>query len=186
MTENQLAGLVKFANADGILIADQFHKLLFGWCNTCSQTAGNNIAVLNVLSFEFYLNIVKSLKKYSVVFVNQLLDHHVLVWFAFLVKFIIENGLLNSVMLSSCSIPTNSLCDFGYIGECLLNSRLGFITIYIDGSVKNLGFLSACGGATAYFPNVDVSVKIKVDGLLSSTLVEMRAIAFALKCVSAS
>ncbi|KAG9290937.1 hypothetical protein G9A89_011087 [Geosiphon pyriformis] len=168
--------------------------------------ARNSIAVLDVLSFESYLGIAKSLKKYGVVFANQLLDCHgkcftwntfhrwkkldskglVSVWFASLVKFIINGDLSNNVLLFLCLVPTGSSCDFGYVGEHLLNSGLGFIIIYTNGSIKNLGLLHVCGSATAYFPDVNTSVGIKMDGLLLSTLVKIQAIALALKCMPTS
>ncbi|KAG9284669.1 hypothetical protein G9A89_003629 [Geosiphon pyriformis] len=61
-----------------------------------------------------------------------------------------------------------------------------------DGSIKNLGSLHAYGSAATYFPDVNASVRIKVNGLLLSTLVEIQAIALALNqalldlCKSAS
>ncbi|KAG9286478.1 hypothetical protein G9A89_014644 [Geosiphon pyriformis] len=237
LTENLLAGLIKFANADRILSELFKHRAMelqtIGWmsrhflkfsskllvdstncfladttcalklCNLSLDSnllnvfqARNNIAVLDVLGFKSYLGIVKSLKRYDVVFMNQLLDHHskcfmwntdpVPVWFAFLVKFIIEDGLLNGVLLSPHSIPTDFSCNFGYVGKHLLNSRLGFITVYTNSSIKNLGLVQAYGGAATYFLDVDTSVGIKINGLLSSTLVELQTIALALEYSQAS
>ncbi|KAG9292631.1 hypothetical protein G9A89_007003 [Geosiphon pyriformis] len=106
-------------------------------CNL-SLGAGNSIAVLDVLGFEYYLSIAKFLKKYGVVFWKKLDPRDLVpVWFASLVKFIVEDGLLNSIMLSPHSILTNSPCDFGYVSEHLLNSRLGSITVYTDGSLMD-------------------------------------------------
>ncbi|KAG9298925.1 hypothetical protein G9A89_015947 [Geosiphon pyriformis] len=164
--------------------------------------ARNSIAVLNVLGFESYLGIAKSLRRYSMVFMDQLLNCHskcftwntfyrwkklnprglIPVWFTSLVKFIVEGKLSNGVLLSPCSISTDSLCDFGYVDKHLLNSGLGSITIYTNGSVKNLGLVQACSGTVTYFLDVDTSVGVKVNGLLSSTLVELQTIALALKC----
>ncbi|KAG9291582.1 hypothetical protein G9A89_022001 [Geosiphon pyriformis] len=187
LAENLLAGLllVNLANCflAGATCALKLCNLLLGGDLPNVFWARNNIAVLDVLGFESYLSIVKSLKRYGVVFINQLLDRHSLVpvWFAFLVKFIIKDGLLNGVMLSPCSVSTDSSCNFGYVDEHLLNSGLGFIIIYTNGSVKNLGLLHAHGGTTAYFPDVDTSVGIKMDGLLLSILVEIQTIALALE-----
>ncbi|KAG9303064.1 hypothetical protein G9A89_000096 [Geosiphon pyriformis] len=102
------------------------------------------------------------------------------VWFVSLVKFIIEDGLSNSMLLSLHSILTDSSCDFGYVGKCLLNSRLGSITIYTDSFIKNLGLLVAHSSATTYFLNVNTSVGVKIDGLLSSILVKLQAITLVL------
>ncbi|KAG9304762.1 hypothetical protein G9A89_003936 [Geosiphon pyriformis] len=89
--------------------------------------AKNNIAVLNMLSFESYLNMAN------------------------------------------------------YVNKHLLNSGLGFITVYTDSSVKDLGSLDACGNVATYFLNVNTSIGIKMDGLLSLTLVELQTIALALE-----
>ncbi|KAG9296155.1 hypothetical protein G9A89_014747 [Geosiphon pyriformis] len=152
--------------------------------------ARNSIVVLDVLSFESYLGIVKSLKRYGInTFCRwKKLDPRdpVSIWFVSLAKFIVKDGLLNCVLLFPHSVSTDSSCDFGYVGEHLLNSGLGSITIYTDGFIKNLGLLGAYGGATAYFLNIDTSVGIKMDGLLLSILVELQTIALALKCVLAS
>ncbi|KAG9287587.1 hypothetical protein G9A89_019648 [Geosiphon pyriformis] len=198
LAENMLAGLVKFANIDGILIAGQSHECFLAsathvlkLCNLLLGSnlldvfwARNSIAVLDVLGIESYLSIVKSLKRYSVVFLDP--RGPVPVWFASLVKFVIEGGLSIGVMLFFCSVLTDYLCDFGYVSKCLLNSGLDSITVYTDGSVKNLGLLCACGDTTAYFPNIDTSVRVKVDRLLSLILVEMQTIILVFECVSVS
>ncbi|KAG9299499.1 hypothetical protein G9A89_020670 [Geosiphon pyriformis] len=179
-----LAGVICTLKLYNLLLSDDLFDVFW---------TGNSITVLDVLSFESYLGIVKSLKRYDVVFANQFLDHHskcfiglVSAWFASLVKFIINGGLSNSVILFFYSIPTDSLCDFGYIGEHLLNSGLGSITIYTDNSIKNLGSLCVRGSVAAYFLDVDTNVEIKMDELLLLTLVKIQAIALALECVSVS
>ncbi|KAG9304728.1 hypothetical protein G9A89_003902 [Geosiphon pyriformis] len=193
LSENLLAGLVKFANpwscrpqaecSDTLLNFQLSYWLIL---QTAFWLTGNSIAVLDMLSFESYLGIVKSLKKYSIVFKKLDLRGPVFVWFVSLVKFIVESGLANSVLLSFCFVPTDFLCDFGYIGKHLLNSRFDFITIYTNSSVKNLGLVGACDGTTTYFPDVNISIRVKVNGLLSLTLVKLQTIALALKCMPTS
>ncbi|KAG9295134.1 hypothetical protein G9A89_006115 [Geosiphon pyriformis] len=53
----------------------------------------------------------------------------------------------------------------------------------MDGSVAGLGTTGIKAGAAAFFEDVDMSLGIKVSGLVSSTLAELQAIALALKCV---
>ncbi|KAG9290241.1 hypothetical protein G9A89_022217 [Geosiphon pyriformis] len=231
LTENILAGLVVFANADGILsklfehramklqatnwmlwhplkvpinlLIDPTNCFLAGATRAlklCNLSLGgdlsdvfrakNNIAVLDVLSLESYLHMAKSLRRYGIVFVHQLLDCQgvcfewntfcrwkkldprgpVPVWFVLLVEFINGGGLLNRVALSYCSALADSLCDFGYVNKHLLDSDLSSVTVYTDGSVKDLGSLGVCGGAAVYFPDANVSIRVKIDGLLSSIL----------------
>ncbi|KAG9304494.1 hypothetical protein G9A89_020058 [Geosiphon pyriformis] len=210
LAENLLAGLVKFVNANKIfselfkhrhslkflikLLVNPMNCFLVGTIHVfklCNLLLGgdlpdvfqarNSIAVLDVLGFKSYLGIVKFLKRYGV----KKLDSRdpVPVWFASLVKFIIDGSLSNSVLLFFYSILTGSPCNFGYVGKYLLNFGLGSIIVYTDGSIKNLGLLYVCSSAAAYFSDVDTSIGVKVDGLLSSTLIEMQAIVLVLECV---
>ncbi|KAG9289064.1 hypothetical protein G9A89_004159 [Geosiphon pyriformis] len=136
----------------------------------------------------------KSLRRYGIVFIYQLLDCQdacfdwntfrrwkkldlrgpVPVWFILLVEFIKEGGLLNHVALSYCSALADSPCDFSYVNKHLLNSDLSSVIIYTDSSIKSLGLLDARGGAAAYFLDANVSIGVRVDGLLSLTLVELK------------
>ncbi|KAG9297096.1 hypothetical protein G9A89_019377 [Geosiphon pyriformis] len=202
LTKNLLAGLVMFANAGRIfipikLLIDPTNCFLAGTiyalklCNLSLSgnllnvfQAKNSIVILDVLSSESYLDVAKSLKKYSIVFLDP--RGPVPIWFVSLVKFINGNRLLNSVLLFPCSVLADFPCDFGYINEHLLNSGLGSVTIYTNSFIKNLGSLGACGGVTAYFLDVNTSVGVKVDELLSSTLVKLQTIVFVLECVPVS
>ncbi|KAG9295496.1 hypothetical protein G9A89_013525 [Geosiphon pyriformis] len=154
--------------------------------------AKNSIAVLDVLGLEFYLCVARSLRRYGIVFNTfrrwKKLDPRgpVPVWFVFLVEFIKGDGLSNHVVLSHCSALADSSCDFGYVNEYLLNSDLSSVTVYTDSSVKGLGSSGVCGGAATYFLDANINIEIKVDGLLSLTLVELQAIALALECVPTS
>ncbi|KAG9296646.1 hypothetical protein G9A89_002917 [Geosiphon pyriformis] len=172
LAENILAGLVVFVNADGILgklfehrtmelqatswmfqhslrvsinlLIDLTNCFLAGVTHVlklCNLSLGgnlpdvfwakNSIAVLDVLGLKSYLCVARSLRRYGIVFVHQLLD-----------------------------------CQ--------------------DSSVKSLGLLSVCDGAATYFPDANISIGVKVDELLSSTLVELQAIALVLECVPTS
>ncbi|KAG9300972.1 hypothetical protein G9A89_005030 [Geosiphon pyriformis] len=85
-------------------------------------------------------------------------------WFIFLVSFISSGGLADISALVHHSISD----------------------IHLYESVKDLGSVGTCGGATAYFSYVDLSVRVRVYGLLSSTLAELQAIALVLECIPTS
>ncbi|KAG9305670.1 hypothetical protein G9A89_022592 [Geosiphon pyriformis] len=144
--------------------------------------AKNSITVLDVLGLESYLCVAKSLRRWK----KLDLRGPVPVWFVLLVEFINGSGLSNHVVLSHCSALADSPYDFGYINEHLLNSDLSSVTVYTDGSVKGLDSLNAHGGAATYFLDANVSIGVKIDGLLSLTLVELQVIALALECVPVS
>ncbi|KAG9306459.1 hypothetical protein G9A89_003569 [Geosiphon pyriformis] len=107
-------------------------------------------------------------------------------WFVSLVLFIFSGGLASIGALVYYFISDIHLCNFGFANGCLIENRPGIVSVYTDGSVKGLGFAGTCGDTAAYFSDVDLSVEIRVYGLLSSTLVELQAIALALECISTS
>ncbi|KAG9285332.1 hypothetical protein G9A89_010807 [Geosiphon pyriformis] len=103
-----------------------------------------------------YLNVVKSLQKFSIVFANQFLNHYVCFkwymfhkwkkldlrsripdWFVFTVTFIEDGGLVGSSVMA-CHFTPN---------------------IYTDGSVKGLGSVNTCSDAAAYFSCINLNVK---------------------------
>ncbi|KAG9291372.1 hypothetical protein G9A89_003476 [Geosiphon pyriformis] len=202
LAENILAGLVHSLKVPINLLIDPTNCFLAGvTCvlKLCNLSLGgdlpdvfqakNSIAVLDVLGLESYLCVAKFLRKYGIVFVHQLLDCQGAcfeglgsVWFVLLVEFIKGSNLSNCVALSYCSALADSSCDFSYVNEHLLNSDLSSVTVYTDGSIKDLGSLDACGGAAAYFLDANVSIGVKVDGLLFSTLVKLQVIALVLEC----
>ncbi|KAG9299017.1 hypothetical protein G9A89_020330 [Geosiphon pyriformis] len=55
--------------------------------------------------------------------------------------------------------------------------------VFTNGSLKNFGEADVANGAAAFFPAIDMSIGIKVHGLLSSTMAKLQAIALSLECV---
>ncbi|KAG9290548.1 hypothetical protein G9A89_020918 [Geosiphon pyriformis] len=205
LAENILAGLVVFANAGGILnklfkhrvmelvlinlLIDPTNCFLAGAIyvlKLCNLSLGGDLPDSLICVWQGLLGGVCF--KWNTFHRWKKLDSRgpVPVWFVLLVEFIKGSGLSNHVALSYCSALTDFSCNFGYINECLLNSDLSFVIVYTDGSVKGLGLLGAHSGAIAYFLNVNVSIRVKMDGLLSSTLMELQVIALALECVPTS
>ncbi|KAG9297363.1 hypothetical protein G9A89_009447 [Geosiphon pyriformis] len=110
----------------------------------------------------------------------------ILAWFVSITNFVKNGNLGNSVAVMFYFTPTNFLCDIGFVSEHLLAFGQGSINVYTDSSVRSLGFIGACSGTTAYFPKVDISISVKVLGLLFSTLVELQVIVLALECIPVS
>ncbi|KAG9298039.1 hypothetical protein G9A89_018867 [Geosiphon pyriformis] len=130
--------------------------------------AGRGVMVVEVLGLDSYL----SMKK---------LDPRSLVpaWFTLLVSFIEGGGLLHNRVVSFQLLSSGHYCDCGSVEKHLLSS----VEIYIDGSVKDFGLVNICNGTAAYFPDVNLGIGVKINGLLSLTLVEMQAIALVLECI---
>ncbi|KAG9300419.1 hypothetical protein G9A89_010044 [Geosiphon pyriformis] len=173
------------------------YELFSGWCYVCShviQPVLECMPILDMLGLDGYLNMVKLLKFYGFIFTAQMLNCYgvcfswcafckwkrldlrdpVSVWFMLLANFV-EGGIL-----------VNSFCDVGFVAGHLITSGSNPVEVYTDSSVKGFGSVNACGGTATYFPDADVSISMHVHGLLSSTLVELYAIALVLECVPAS
>ncbi|KAG9294133.1 hypothetical protein G9A89_021492 [Geosiphon pyriformis] len=167
--------------------------------------AGSGILILNMLGLDVYMSVVKFFKRYGFVFVNQILNQEracftwdtfckwkrldprspISAWFMFLSDFVRNSGLDGSMALVSHYTCANMSCEVSFIFECIFASDSGPIEIYTNSSVKGMGTIGICGSAAAYFPAADVSIWMKVHGLLSLTLVELQAITLALECVLA-
>ncbi|KAG9294114.1 hypothetical protein G9A89_021473 [Geosiphon pyriformis] len=72
---------------------------------------------------------------------------------------------------------------FDFIGKSLLRVDVAHLSVFTDGSLSGLRTLNMKAGAAAYFKDVDLGLGVKVSGLVSSTIVELQAIALALECV---
>ncbi|KAG9297497.1 hypothetical protein G9A89_020899 [Geosiphon pyriformis] len=151
--------------------------------------AGTSMPILNVLGLNKYLNVVKSLKSYGFIFTAQMLDHYdkrldlkdpVFAWFVSLANFV-EDGALTLHLTQ-----VNSFYDVGFVAEHLIASGSNPFKVYTDSFIKSFGSVDTYGGTAAYFLDANVSISVCVHGLLSSTLVELHAIALALECVPAS
>ncbi|KAG9289210.1 hypothetical protein G9A89_022520 [Geosiphon pyriformis] len=57
------------------------------------------------------------------------------------------------------------------------------MSVILDGSLSGLGTLGMKAGAAVFFEDIDLSLGVKVSGLVSSIMVELQAIALTLKCV---
>ncbi|KAG9284936.1 hypothetical protein G9A89_006314 [Geosiphon pyriformis] len=189
LTESLMANLVNFSNTGGTLgsflncfLAGAMHALAS--CNTSLGgilsnvfRAGSGVPILNMLGMCSYLSMRNSLRKYCLIFANQLLDCH---GFVSVSDFIKNGGLSNNMVMASHSASADVVCDIGLVFKRLLAIEHGSIDVYMDSSVKSLGSIGVYSGAAAYFPKANVSIGVKVLGLLSSMLVELQAIALAL------
>ncbi|KAG9295696.1 hypothetical protein G9A89_001713 [Geosiphon pyriformis] len=65
----------------------------------------------------------------------------------------------------------------------LLNSGLVSFDVFTDSSVKHFGSCFVVAGTAAFFPKLGLGIGVKVQEVMSSTLVELKAIALVLTCV---
>ncbi|KAG9298882.1 hypothetical protein G9A89_015903 [Geosiphon pyriformis] len=72
---------------------------------------------------------------------------------------------------------------FAVICDSLLKMQSNCIKIYMDKFLKDTSSSKVTGGAAVYFPAANMSIGIRVAGLLSFTLTELHAVALALEYV---
>ncbi|KAG9285432.1 hypothetical protein G9A89_010907 [Geosiphon pyriformis] len=78
------------------------------------------------------------------------------------------------------------LDDFVATRGCLSQIDVNSLSVYMDGSLKYLGTVDCRAGAVIFFEDINLGLGVGVQGLVSSTLVELQAITLALECVSAA
>ncbi|KAG9304321.1 hypothetical protein G9A89_019883 [Geosiphon pyriformis] len=84
--------------------------------------------------------------------------------------------------------PLNILGSGEFLSVCDCFSRVetGCLSVYTDGSLRNLGMVSCKAGTAAFFEDISLDLGVGVSGLMSSTLAELQAIALALECIFSS
>ncbi|KAG9288231.1 hypothetical protein G9A89_021262 [Geosiphon pyriformis] len=126
-----------------------------------------------------YFSSVHFLKHFGVVFDDRLLDKKghkkldlrgpVLSWFRQTSQFL-------------CNSNTES-SGFSVVWSSLHKIWSGSFNVFIDSSLRNFGLVDVSSSAAVYFPAVNLSLEVKIWGLLSSILAKLQAIALALECV---
>ncbi|KAG9307326.1 hypothetical protein G9A89_017154 [Geosiphon pyriformis] len=150
---------------------------------------------------------VPILAHYGIAFVDQLCDHHdsVFSWYAFKQWkkldprrpipnwFRLSAAFFDGVTSSSAFFsvlndvgPLNILGsgEFLSVCDCLSHVETGCLSVYTDGSLRNLDMVSCKAGTAAFFEDVGLDLGIGMLNLMSSTLVELQVIALALECIS--
>ncbi|KAG9305911.1 hypothetical protein G9A89_016564 [Geosiphon pyriformis] len=107
--------------------------------------------------------------------------------------FSVSVGYLGSVESSSSvhdclidiSFAPNVLesTDFNLVCNWLLGLDANSLSVYTNRFLAGLGTLSVKLGAAVFFDDINMSLDVKVLGLLSFTLAELQAIALAFECV---
>ncbi|KAG9291929.1 hypothetical protein G9A89_004867 [Geosiphon pyriformis] len=164
----------------------------------------DGVSISAVLGEFLFFKYLLSLWHYGIAFVDQLWDCHrdifdwytfkwwkkldprgpISEWFGCSVVFF--SGVPPSPLALSSVGPVD-ICgsdNFVSVCDCLSWVDTDSLSVYMDGSVKNLGIISCRAGTAAFFENVNLGLGVCVQGLISSTLVELQAIVLALECIS--
>ncbi|KAG9303490.1 hypothetical protein G9A89_018386 [Geosiphon pyriformis] len=89
----------------------------------------------------------------------------------------------------SLRLPVLSVLDseiFSGIRDSLIEVWSNSIKVYTNGSLKSAGSAKVVNNMAAYFLAINMSVRVRVYGLLFSILTELQAIVLALECVLSS
>ncbi|KAG9293943.1 hypothetical protein G9A89_019281 [Geosiphon pyriformis] len=137
-----------------------------------------------VLGISLFYDVFLSLKRSGIAFTKQLYTKKIFYWFTlacgFLEHFFLSDDLCNAGLQALDVYSTGEIFS---LGQCLYFADMRVISVYTNESLKNLGLCKIKCGAAAYFPDLDLGIGARVDGLVSSTMVELQAIALALECV---
>ncbi|KAG9297362.1 hypothetical protein G9A89_009446 [Geosiphon pyriformis] len=95
-------------------------------------------------------------------------------------------SITSSAVSKVASRNVLDLIDFVTICDCLLGVDTNSISVYTNSSLAGLGTVGMWAGAVIFFDGVDLGLGVEVSGLVSSTMMELQAIALALECVPPS
>ncbi|KAG9289466.1 hypothetical protein G9A89_008027 [Geosiphon pyriformis] len=143
-----------------------------------------------------FLRFLPSFWWYDIAFVDQLRDHHgaVFSWYTFKrwkrldpCGPVPEWFKLSSLVLGDDG-PLNILKSGDFVSVCdhLLATSASSLSVYMDGSLSNLGTVGCRAGAAVFFEDIGLGLGISVSGLMLSTLAELQAVALAIECVPSS
>ncbi|KAG9291333.1 hypothetical protein G9A89_003985 [Geosiphon pyriformis] len=118
--------------------------------------------ISSVLGNALYFSSVCSLKHFGVAFVVPAES-----------SFLFELDVLDSVEFSAVQSSLHKIWSSSF-------------DVYTDSSLRDAETADVTSGAAAYFLSVNLSVDVRVCGLLSSTLFELQVVALVLECVPSS
>ncbi|KAG9284839.1 hypothetical protein G9A89_003762 [Geosiphon pyriformis] len=197
---NFLAGVVRIFLCNELSLANNLPNMFY---------SPGHFSVLSILRGSLFLDSVHSLKQFGMVFGDRLFDKKGCVmswktfwhwkrldlrgsvphWFKMVSKFLCGKGTSMAVSVESACPSSLSILDtkeFSVVQDGLHKIWSDSFEVFTDGFVRNYGHVDVANGAAAYFPVIDLSVGIRVLGLLFSTMAKLQAITLALKCIPSS
>ncbi|KAG9286738.1 hypothetical protein G9A89_012288 [Geosiphon pyriformis] len=104
-------------------------------------------------------------------------------WFELSVVFLVNSHSFSLVLAGVGPLDICGSNDFVSICDHLSQVGIDSLSVYTDGSLKNLGTIGCKTGAAVFFENINLGLGVSVHGLLLSTLTELQVIALALECM---
>ncbi|KAG9304656.1 hypothetical protein G9A89_020220 [Geosiphon pyriformis] len=175
---NFLAGVIKIFLCNELSLSNRLPNAFH---------SPGNFHVSSILRSSLHFNSVYSLKRFGVAFSNRL--GPVPYWFMVVFDFLcgieaLLAGSVKSTCLSGVSILDSK--EFSVVVSKLHKVLFNLFEVFMDDSLKNFGSVDVASSVVAFFSAIDMSIGIRVDGLLSSTMAKLQVIALSLECVSFS
>ncbi|KAG9286341.1 hypothetical protein G9A89_014507 [Geosiphon pyriformis] len=148
---------------------------------SCAFCGAGLFSVLMILGCSYYFNVVLSLKRFGVAFGDRLLGKDGL--FSKVSAYVDGHHLISGG-LSAVSGGSDFLGSERYLDvrKHLHEFWSNAFVVYTDSSLSYLGTAEVAGRTVAYFSNAEVGIEVEVNGLFSSTMVELYAIVLVLEC----
>ncbi|KAG9292350.1 hypothetical protein G9A89_015220 [Geosiphon pyriformis] len=188
-SESKVASLISFVNSGGILeclfghrsydlqilVSNNFLAGMIRILLDCNLSLGGSLTS----AFWFYDGVPMSIKR---------LDPHGPVpdWFGLSVVFLVAFHSSSAVLVGAGLLNFCESDNFVSAHNRLPQVNINSLSVYTDGSLRNLGTVDCRARAAVFFENIDLGVDVGVQGLVSSTLAELQAIALALECMPAA
>ncbi|KAG9298157.1 hypothetical protein G9A89_000034 [Geosiphon pyriformis] len=180
-------------------------NLSLGGSLTSAFQFHDGIPMFVILGKSLFFKFLPSRQCFGIAFMDQLRDHHGVVFswctFKWWKKLDLCGQFLNSLdfllhfLQLFIHLPQPQLVlalltfvSDNFVAACSCFSQIDIdsLSVYTNGSLKNLGTVDCRAGATVFFEDIDLGLGVSVQGLVLSTLAELQAIALALKCVPAA
>ncbi|KAG9293137.1 hypothetical protein G9A89_001764 [Geosiphon pyriformis] len=181
-------------------------KLFLGGSFPNSFCANGGMPMSTVLGESVFSRCLPLLRRYDVVFVDQLCDYYGTVfdwstfkqwkkldphgpipeWFRLSAVFLTrEDSSPARIPLLANIGPLNILSSSGFVSvyDRLLQVNARVLSVYTDESLRNLGTVGCEVGAVAFFEDIGMGLGVGMSGLMSSTMAELQTIALAFECV---
>ncbi|KAG9307655.1 hypothetical protein G9A89_023220 [Geosiphon pyriformis] len=183
-SKSKVALLISFVNSGGIL-----GHLFSHWAHDFGSLANSfrfhgGVPMSVVLDESRFVKFLSSLWHYGIAFKRLDPCGSVLEWFKLSAAFLNNAFLSPTCPLAVCS--SSSLDILGSVCDQFSRVDNSILSVYIDGSIKNLGTVSYRAGAAAFFEDIGLGLDVGVSGLMFYTLAELQAIVLALECAPLS
>ncbi|KAG9300919.1 hypothetical protein G9A89_004977 [Geosiphon pyriformis] len=100
-----------------------------------------------------------------------------------LTSFLAADAFIDNTIWDCAGFDVHLSHNFSVVCDTLLTVDTAHLFVYMDGFLSSLDTVDMKAGAAVFFEDINSGLGVRVSGLVSSTLMELQAIALALECV---